>query len=158
VDRQPSKVVDHRTLYRRLLIFLAVLTIGTAISSDAMVDHEHLGIIEYEVACLSCHGVEGRRPHGEEPKNGTGRSDKDFQSQQRQISREKKNRNHRWTRHRRGAWRTSDASVGAMPDIQLSRSGIDNIIPYLDELRAEQSLPPLQPPTGGGKPTLPSKS
>jgi cytochrome c len=45
-----------------------------------------------------------------------------------------------------------------MPDIQLSRSEIDNIIAYLDELRAEQSLPPLQPPTGGGKPTLPSKS
>jgi len=60
VDRQPSKVVDHRTLYRRLLIFLAALTLGTAISSDAMADDEHLGIIEYEVACLSCHGVEGR--------------------------------------------------------------------------------------------------
>lgn len=45
-----------------------------------------------------------------------------------------------------------------MPDIQLSRSEIDNIIAYLDEFRAEQSLPPLQPPTGGAKPTLPSKS
>ena len=45
-----------------------------------------------------------------------------------------------------------------MPDVQLSRSEIDNIIAYLDELRAEQSLPPLQPPTGGAKPTLPSRS
>lgn len=45
-----------------------------------------------------------------------------------------------------------------MPDIQLSRSEIDSIIAYLDEIRAEQSLPPLLPPTGGAKPTLPSKS
>lgn len=60
VDRQPSKVVDDQTLCQRLLIFIAVLTLGIAISSDSIADDEHLGIIEYEVACLSCHGVEGR--------------------------------------------------------------------------------------------------
>jgi cytochrome c len=45
-----------------------------------------------------------------------------------------------------------------MPDIQLSRAEIDNIIAYLDMFRAEQSLPALLPPTGGAQPTLPSKS
>lgn len=45
-----------------------------------------------------------------------------------------------------------------MPDIQLSRAEIDDIIAYLDMLRAEESLPPLQAPPGGDKPTLPSKT
>jgi cytochrome c len=45
-----------------------------------------------------------------------------------------------------------------MPDVQLSRAEIDDLIAYLDAIRAEQSLPPLLPPAGGPKPTLPSKS
>jgi cytochrome c len=45
-----------------------------------------------------------------------------------------------------------------MPDVQLSRTEIDDIIAYLDALRAEQSMPPLLPPVGAPKPTLPSKS
>lgn len=60
MDRQPSKVIDRQTLCQRLLIFLAVLTPGIAISSASIADDEHLGIVEYEVACLSCHGIEGR--------------------------------------------------------------------------------------------------
>lgn len=45
-----------------------------------------------------------------------------------------------------------------MPDIQLTRAEIDNIIAYLDALRAEESLPPLLPPAGAPKSTFPSKS
>ena len=45
-----------------------------------------------------------------------------------------------------------------MPDIQLTRMEIENIIAYLDALRSDNALPPLLPPTGGAKPTLPSKS
>lgn len=53
-------MVDHQTLNQRLLTLFAALTLGLAISSPSMADDEHLGIIEYELACLSCHGVEGR--------------------------------------------------------------------------------------------------
>jgi cytochrome c len=45
-----------------------------------------------------------------------------------------------------------------MPDVQLSRAEIDDLIAYLDSIRAEQSLPPLLLPAGAPKPTLPSKS
>jgi cytochrome c len=45
-----------------------------------------------------------------------------------------------------------------MPDIHLSRMEIEDIIAYLDALRSDEALPPLRPPTGGAKPTLPSKS
>jgi mono/diheme cytochrome c family protein len=45
-----------------------------------------------------------------------------------------------------------------MPDVQLSRAEIDDIIAYLDAIRAEQSLPPLLPPIGAPKPTPPSRS
>jgi mono/diheme cytochrome c family protein len=60
MNTQLFRPVGHQTLCPRLLIFLAVLTLGFVISSGAMADDEHLGIIEYEVACLSCHGIEGR--------------------------------------------------------------------------------------------------
>ncbi|MFN3745256.1 MAG: c-type cytochrome [Hyphomicrobiaceae bacterium] len=45
-----------------------------------------------------------------------------------------------------------------MPDVQLSRAEIDDVIAYLDAIRAEHALPPLLPPLGEPKPTLPSKS
>ena len=45
-----------------------------------------------------------------------------------------------------------------MPDVQLSRTEIDDIIAYIDALRADRSLPPLLPPAGAPKPAFPSKS
>jgi hypothetical protein len=60
VNTQPSRAVGRQTLKRHLLVLLAVLALELLFSSVSMADDEHLGIIEYEVACLSCHGVEGR--------------------------------------------------------------------------------------------------
>lgn len=49
-------------MYRAYYIFVcAVSLIGVfAPPGTANAQDEHLGIIEYEVACLPCHGIEGR--------------------------------------------------------------------------------------------------
>lgn len=60
MDSQLCRAVSHQALFRLLLVPFAVLALEFLFSSVSMADDDHLGIIEYEVACLSCHGVEGR--------------------------------------------------------------------------------------------------
>ena len=60
MDTQPSRAVGRQTLKQHLFVLLAILAFELSNSGVLMADDEHLGIIEYEVACLSCHGVEGR--------------------------------------------------------------------------------------------------
>jgi hypothetical protein len=36
------------------------LTLQLELSTDANADDDHLGIVEFEIACMPCHGVEGR--------------------------------------------------------------------------------------------------
>ncbi len=50
-----------RILFMQLLPgLLLILAAEFGVSGEASVDDLHLGVIEYEIACMSCHGVEGR--------------------------------------------------------------------------------------------------
>lgn len=48
-------MIDLRTAFMFVCIMLLVPN-----DCSAQADDEHLGLIEYEVACLPCHGVDGR--------------------------------------------------------------------------------------------------
>ena len=37
-----------------------VFTLVTTVACSAKAEDQHLGLIEYELACMSCHGVDGR--------------------------------------------------------------------------------------------------
>lgn len=45
-----------------------------------------------------------------------------------------------------------------MPDMQLSRQEMLDIVAYLDTLRTDKSAPSLLPPKQGGKPKYPEPS
>jgi mono/diheme cytochrome c family protein len=45
-----------------------------------------------------------------------------------------------------------------MPDMQITRREIDDILAYLQTLRADPTAPPLIAPPGGGKPRMPAPS
>lgn len=45
-----------------------------------------------------------------------------------------------------------------MPDMQLTRSEIDDLLAYLNELRGDSSQPPFHPDPGAAKPTYPRPS
>ena len=56
----PSLPANNQVLDRRLAVLLIALTFAFAVGGTVRADDEHLGIIEYEIACMPCHGVEGR--------------------------------------------------------------------------------------------------
>jgi mono/diheme cytochrome c family protein len=56
-----SRAIVCRMCRARHVFVCAVSLIGVFAASEiASAQDEHLGIIEYEVACLPCHGIEGR--------------------------------------------------------------------------------------------------
>ncbi len=49
-----------RTIARIATLVILVLTPTFGTGSVATSDDDHLGIVEFEIACMSCHGIEGR--------------------------------------------------------------------------------------------------
>ena len=45
---------------RNVTGLLLILAAEFGVNGEASADDLHLGVIEYEIACMSCHGVEGR--------------------------------------------------------------------------------------------------
>jgi hypothetical protein len=52
----------------RLGLLLAALALQLAASLQAIAEDPHLGVIEYELSCMSCHGLDG---HGDGPRART---------------------------------------------------------------------------------------
>jgi len=63
----PCDVVARRTPSsgRTVALFFAASMLLQASSLPARADDPHLGVIEYEIACMPCHGVDG---HGDGPR------------------------------------------------------------------------------------------
>jgi len=57
IDRQKKRTYSMTAILRTTaaLIFVVALNSGTARAEDL-----HLGVIEYEISCLPCHGIDGR--------------------------------------------------------------------------------------------------
>jgi hypothetical protein len=53
----PSK---HRFVGRAMTVVVIILTLQLGVSRHAKADDPHLGIIEYEISCMPCHGIDGR--------------------------------------------------------------------------------------------------
>jgi mono/diheme cytochrome c family protein len=51
---------NDRTGPRLIAIFVIALGLLSGVIADAEADDPHLGIIEYEISCLPCHGISGR--------------------------------------------------------------------------------------------------
>jgi hypothetical protein len=49
-----------RTIARIATLVILVLTPTLGTGSVATADDDHLGIVEFEIACMPCHGIEGR--------------------------------------------------------------------------------------------------
>lgn len=49
-----------RSIIRSVTILGMSLTLQFWPGADAIADDEHLGIAEFEIACMPCHGLEGR--------------------------------------------------------------------------------------------------
>jgi hypothetical protein len=49
-----------RTIARIATLVIWVLTPTLGTGSAATADDDHLGIVEFEIACMPCHGIEGR--------------------------------------------------------------------------------------------------
>ena len=50
----------RRTLFRPVAVSLVVLIFLLETGSAAFAESYHRGIVEYEVACMPCHGIDGR--------------------------------------------------------------------------------------------------
>lgn len=49
-----------RTIARIATLVVSMLTTTLGTGPFASADDDHLGIVEFEIACMSCHGIEGR--------------------------------------------------------------------------------------------------
>ena len=70
---------------RNVTVLLMALTLQLGLGGNARSDEDdHLGMVEYEIACMPCHGVEGRGdgPLAHSLKFDSGGSDQDCQGQQ----------------------------------------------------------------------------
>jgi len=52
--------IIHRSVCPSTLAFAMALTLQLAFGLRAQAQDPHLGIIEYEISCISCHGLNGR--------------------------------------------------------------------------------------------------
>ena len=50
----------HKELGTWTVLLMLALPLACAAASVAMAQDQHLGITEYELACMPCHGVDGR--------------------------------------------------------------------------------------------------
>ena len=53
-------MVSRKEVRAWLTLLLAALALVFAVGRGVRAEDEHLGIIEYELACMPCHGVDGR--------------------------------------------------------------------------------------------------
>ena len=51
---------SHKEVATRLVLRMLALALACAGASVGRAQDEHLGITEYELACMACHGVDGR--------------------------------------------------------------------------------------------------
>ena len=51
---------NDRSGLRLIATFVIALGLPPGVIADAKADDPHLGIIEYEISCLPCHGISGR--------------------------------------------------------------------------------------------------
>ena len=49
-----------QTIFRTVAVPLGVLTFLLGVGGAACAESYHRGIVEYEVACMPCHGIDGR--------------------------------------------------------------------------------------------------
>ncbi len=52
--------IRNRAIIRTAIILVTILTLQLWLCSDVNADDEHLGMAEFEIACMPCHGLEGR--------------------------------------------------------------------------------------------------
>lgn len=52
--------IRNRAIIRTATILLMSMTLQLGLGTDANADDDHLGIAEFEIACMPCHGIEGR--------------------------------------------------------------------------------------------------
>ena len=50
----------HRLFLQAMMVVVIALTSQLGVSRHANADDPHLGIIEYEISCMPCHGIDGR--------------------------------------------------------------------------------------------------
>ena len=53
-----AAALRRRFRFATLVILVLTPTLGTG--SVATADDDHLGVVEFEIACMPCHGIEGR--------------------------------------------------------------------------------------------------
>ena len=51
---------NRRAIFGIVTGLLVISVAGFEFGEEANADDLHLGIIEYEIACMQCHGLEGR--------------------------------------------------------------------------------------------------
>ena len=51
---------NHQAIRRQATIFFITFILQNSVCVYARADDPHLGLIEYEISCLPCHGIDGR--------------------------------------------------------------------------------------------------